>query len=159
VTPEQQQRADRLAARVNFYAKRGIAEVAYTLCLELEAIATAALAVRTFWGVELTDLNPALPLEKRLDILQTLTASVRITTMATNTMTVLHPLIRAQATKEVEHALALLARPNSLCGPDGIQRFCEQIAAGNPSADAATREMLQRIYDLSPNQPEDQADG
>lgn len=157
MTPEEQQRAERLAKRLQSYADHGIAGAVYALCCELDALAAAGLAVRSFWALELAEAGPDVPPEDRLQILQTVTDAIRVTTIAATGMTVLQRLVRDASTKELERALAWLAGPTSPCGPEGFKRFCEQVATGAAApSDAAVRELLQRMYDLSPDQPEDE---
>jgi hypothetical protein len=160
MTPEEQQRAERLASRLMAYAKHGIPSAIHAICCELEAIAAAALAVRTFYALEVVGAGEDVPPDDRLKLLHTVTDAIRATTMATTAMTVIEPLIRDASGQEVERALRWMVGPTGPCGEEGIKRFCEQIATGAPPAcTAAERELLQRIYDMSPDQPEDDGRG
>jgi hypothetical protein len=158
MTPEQEERAQRLANRLKAYAEHGIPGAVYALCCELEALSVAALAVRSFWAVEM--VGPGVPAEDRLKLLHTIHASVRIGTIASITMAALEPLVRGGSVEEVQRALAWLAGPNSPSGYAGIERFCEEIASSTPKGGAdAAREFLQRMYDQSPDEPEEGSNG
>jgi hypothetical protein len=160
MTPEEQQRAERLANRLMAYAKHGIPGAIHAICCELEAIAAAALAVRTFYALEMVGAGDDVPPDDRLKLLHTVTDAIRVTTMATTAMNVIEPLIRDASGQEVGRALRWMVGPTGPCGVEGIKRFCEQIATTNPRAGAeADWEFLQRIYDTSPDQPEEDRDG
>lgn len=155
MTPEEQERASRLNKRINSYVEHGLAGAVYAICCELEAVAAAALAVRTFWATELIGAGGDVPAQDRLALFHTVTASIRITTMATTAMTVIDPLVREASTQELNRALAWLVGSSSPVGQQGLKNFCEQIAKATPNTGAASaRELLERIYDLSPDQPE-----
>jgi hypothetical protein len=158
MTPEQEERAQRLADRLKAYAEHGIPGAIYELCCELEALSVAALAVRSFWGSELVDSDA--PPEDRLNLLHTVSASVRIGTIASSTMAALEPLLGGGSIEELQRALRWLAGPNSPSGHAGIDRFCREIATQTPKGGAdAAREFLQRMYDRSPDEPQEGADG
>jgi hypothetical protein len=158
MTPEQEQRAERLARRLKSFAEHGIPSAVYELCCDLEALSVAALAVRSFWAAEL--VGPNVPTEDRLRLLHTVSSSVRLGTIASSTMAALEPLVRGPAVDELQRALAWLAGPNSPSGPTGIERFCREIAAQTPKGGAdAAREFLQRMYEQSPDEQQGGADG
>jgi hypothetical protein len=153
MTHEERQRAERLAKRLMAYAEHGIPGAVYALCCELDAIRTAALAVRTFYALEVAGAGADVPPDDRLKLMHIVMDSVRVTTMATTAMTVLEPLIRGPSILELERALQWMVGPNGPSDEEGIKRFCEQIATAGPAGGtAAERELLQRIYDSSPDQ-------
>lgn len=160
MTPEQQERANRLNKRISAHAAHGLDGAIYAICCELEAVAAAALAVRTFWAGELLGAGSDVPAQDRLALLHTITASIRITTMATTAMTVIDPLLQETSTQELNRALKWLAGPNSPVGLEGLEKFCKQIATATPNTGAASaREILERIYDRSPGHHEGGANG
>lgn len=160
MTPEQQERANRLNRRINTYVQHGLDKAIYAICTELEAVAAAAVAVRSFYATELIAASAEVPLEDRLALFHTVASSIRITNLATTAMLTIEPLVREVSTQEVTRALRWLAGPNSPVGQEGIQKFCEQIATTAPGPGAASvRELLERIYDLSPGEPEGDTNG
>lgn len=158
MTPEQEKRAQRLAGRLKAYAENGIPGAVYELCCELEALSVAALAVRSFWAVEM--VGSGVPTEDRMKLLHTVTASVRIGTIASSSMAALNPLIRGESVEEVQRALAWLAGPNSPSGHAGLESFCREIVSQPPKGEAeAAWQFLQRLYDQSPEDPKEGSNG
>jgi hypothetical protein len=160
MTPEQQERANRLNKRINTYLQHGLDKAIYAICTELEAVAAAAVAVRSFYATELIAASSQVPLEDRLALFHTVASSIRITNLATTAMVTIEPLVQEVSTQEVTRALRWLAGPSSPVGQEGIQKLCEQIATTAPGPGAASvRALLERIYDLSPDQQEGDTNG
>lgn len=155
MTPEEKARAERLAKKIKSFAQLNLQDFIYQLCCDLEAIAAAAVLARVYWVLEVSDTKPSINPNDRFRMAQLLVGAVRVGTVANKAMVSLESLIRDEATKEVQRIVEWQASLDGQRGPEGIDRFCERIATGLADiTDATVRDFLQRMYDLSTDEPE-----
>lgn len=149
MTPEQEQRVARLQQALARFSRDGLAQSAYAIACDIEALTVAALAARLFWADRITaeGITP----ETAAISLDAMSAAARAGGLASAAMASLEPLFREESMRHLNHTIDWMASGESPWGSGALDDICSRVVEQTPDLTAGIRETLQRLFDETPN--------
>jgi hypothetical protein len=145
MTPDQEQRLERLQQTLARFSRDGLAQSAYAIACDIEALTVAALAVRLFWAdrIAAEGVTP----ETAAISLEAISAAARAGGLASAAMASLEPLFREESMQHLGGTISWIASGESAWGSDALDGVCSRIVEMTPDLTASIRATLQRLYD------------